>query len=98
MSQKTLGLAVAAALTFGGWAISAAPAAAAPTLDPFLGSAANVDREKPEQVRWVCNRWGRCWWRRSHWGPRYYGRHYWRGRHHWRHRGWRHHGPRRHWR
>lgn len=34
-----------------------------------------------EQVRWVCNRWGRCWWRPNYYGaygaygygPRFYG-------------------------
>lgn len=25
----------------------------------------------PETVRWVCNPWGRCWWR-----PNYYGGYY----------------------
>lgn len=26
-----------------------------------------------EQVRWVCNPWGRCWWRPGfHAGPRFY--------------------------
>lgn len=43
-----------------------------------------------EQVRWICNRWGRCWWRPNYYGAygyygprRYYG--YGPG---WRHRGW----------
>ena len=34
-----------------------------------------------EHVRWVCNPWGRCWWRPDYYGaygfyggPRYYGR------------------------
>jgi hypothetical protein len=26
-----------------------------------------------EQARWVCNEWGRCWWRPSYYGP--YGYH-----------------------
>lgn len=52
-----------------------------------------------EQVRYVCNAWGRCWWRPNYYGaygyyggPRYYGyyggpRYYGRG---WGYRGWRH--------
>jgi hypothetical protein len=35
----------------------------------------------PEQTRWVCNAWGRCWWRPNRFyrpyayvpGPRFYG-------------------------
>lgn len=48
-----------------------------------------------EHVRWVCNPWGRCWWRPNYYyggygyygGPRYYGPgygYYGRG---WGHRG-----------
>lgn len=47
-----------------------------------------------EQVRWVCNPWGRCWWRPNLYGayayypaplpPRFYvGRPWWH--HHWHH-------------
>lgn len=75
----------AAALTFG----LAASASAMPV--GGLGkSAANGATNQVEQVRLVCNRWGRCW--RT--GP-YYGYGYGYG---WRrgyHRGWREH---RHWR
>ncbi|TMJ61297.1 MAG: hypothetical protein E6G79_04955 [Alphaproteobacteria bacterium] len=46
------------------------------------------------QVRWVCNPWGRCWWRPNYYGaygfyggPRFFGHRGW-------HRGW-HHGWRR---
>jgi len=44
-----------------------------------------------EHVRWVCNPWGRCWWRPNYYygGPRFYGPRWgggWRGG--WR-RGWR---------
>jgi hypothetical protein len=42
-----------------------------------------------EQVRWVCNPWGRCWWRPNYYraygfypAPRVHP--YWG----WRHRGW----------
>ena len=47
-----------------------------------------------EQVRWVCNPWGRCWWRPNYYGaygfypvPRFGHRHW--GHRHWGHRGWR---------
>lgn len=93
MSNKSLGIAFAAALTFGGFALSSAPAAATPLLDPGLSRAAQSERAKPEQARIVCNRWGRCWHRPNRWGPRWGWRHHgWRGRHH----GWRHHRGGRH--
>lgn len=47
-----------------------------------------------EQVRWVCNPWGRCWWRPNFYGayayyppprPFFVHRPWWRHRwHHWR--------------
>ncbi len=43
---------------------------------------------KVEQVRWVCNDYGRCWWRPNYYGGydayAYYPRHHYR-RHHHRH-------------
>ncbi|WP_082905963.1 hypothetical protein [Bradyrhizobium centrolobii] len=51
------------------------------------GPAANVD-----QVRWVCNPWGRCAWRPNYYGAYAYGGPGWRWRHpgwRWRHPGWR---------
>lgn len=47
--------ALAVAATF---ALSTAPSANAMTLAPAISAPAGVD-----QVRWVCNDWGRCWWR-----------------------------------
>jgi hypothetical protein len=43
---------------------------------------------KPDQVRTVCNRWGRCWWRPDYYGGYGYGHrhHYYYGGH--RHRHW----------
>jgi hypothetical protein len=41
-----------------------------PRADQIAGQAANV-----EQVRWVCNAWGRCFWRR----PAFYGAYAWGG-------------------
>jgi hypothetical protein len=42
---------------------------------------------KAESVRWVCNEWGRCWWRPNYYGGyAYYGSRPYRG---WRHRYYR---------
>lgn len=47
-----------------------------------------------EQVRWVCDPWGRCWWRPNYaygyYGPRYYGPRFYGPRHY----GPRFYGPR----
>lgn len=89
MSRTSLGLAVAAALAFGGLAVSTAPAAATPLLDPGVANSSDLANVKPDKVRWVCNAWGRCWWRRNYWGPpRFYGGPYW-GHRRWGHRHWR---------
>jgi len=83
-----LKLACATALLFGGLV---ATASAMPVAPLPVDAISNVD-----QVRWVCNPWGRCWWRPNYYGyygyaPRYYGyvgpRYY--GGWGWRHRGWR---------
>ena len=63
-----------------------------PDAHPAVTNEAEVDRLKPEEVRWGHGRhWG---WRRRHWG--------WRRRRHWgwrrRHWGWRRRWHRRHWR
>jgi hypothetical protein len=60
-------------------ALSGGPATAASAMPLALPAydAANI-----EHVRWVCNPWGRCWWRPNYYyggygfygGPRYYGR------------------------
>ncbi len=60
-------------------------ASAMPNGLPHVKHLSNID-----QVRWVCNPWGRCWWRPNFYGaygyygaPRFYGRPWgW-------HRGWR---------
>jgi hypothetical protein len=60
-----------------------------------IGLPGSVKVSNVDQVRWVCNPWGRCWWRPNYYvapaygyygyGPRfgYYGgwHHHW---HHWR--------------
>jgi hypothetical protein len=76
-----LKLACATALLFGSLV---ATASAMPVAPLPADAISNVD-----QVRYVCNAWGRCWWRPNYYGyyayaPRYYGG--WG----WRHRGWRH--------
>ncbi len=69
----------------GGAALTAGTAAAMPNGLPqakqVAGQAANV-----EQVRWVCNGFGRCWWRpgpRVVWGPRPVWGPRWRGAYAW---------------
>ena len=62
---------------------------------PAVTSGAEVDRLKPEEVRWHRHWHHRHWgWRRRHWGGRH--RHWGWRRRHW---GWRrhHHWHRRHW-
>jgi hypothetical protein len=81
MHMTKLKLACATALLFGSLV---ATASAMPVAPLPADAISNVD-----QVRWVCNPWGRCWWRPNYYGyyayaPRYYGG--WG----WRHRGWRH--------
>ena len=74
-------------MAVGGVALSAGAASAAmPNGLPTSNQVSYVD-----QVRWVCNPYGRCWWRPNYYGaygfygvPRFYGRP-WGG-----HRGWRH--------
>jgi len=56
------------------------PAAAMP-VDKSLAVQAGA---QPENVRWVCNRWGRCW----HVYGGYYGYGYYPRHRHWRHRYW----------
>lgn len=92
MSKTRLVLALSATLTLGALGLSAAPASAAPIMDPGVAAAADLAQTKPEAVRWVCNAWGRCWWRSGYRAYRPYGfygprRHYGRGwghRRHWR--------------
>ena len=59
-----------------------------------ISNLATVDTgAQPEQTRWVCNAWGRCWWRPNYYGAYgYYGgpRRYYGGPRPW---GWGH----RHW-
>jgi len=54
--------------------------------EPAVVSQEDVDRLKPQEVRWGHHHWHRHWHRR-HWG--------WH-RHHWHHRHW-HHRHHRHW-
>ena len=76
-------LVVAAALCGG---LTATAATAMPIAPVPTNSAANI-----EQVRLVCNAFGRCWWRPNYYGGyRAYG--YYPRRHYWRH----HHRPYRH--
>ncbi len=82
MNRTRFALVVTAALATGGLAAATSPAGAMPLLDRGVATAADIAQAKPEAVRWVCNPWGRCWWRPNYYGPRPYG---------WRRPGW---GPR----
>lgn len=88
MRKSLLAVASAAALgVFAGTSASAMPIA------PSAPVVSSVD-----QVRYVCNEWGRCWWRpnyyrgygfygygpRPYYRPRYYGGYGWPHRHYWR--------------
>ena len=62
-------------------ALAASPASAM----PIAPAPATPQVSGVEQVRMVCNAWGRCWWRpnyygyygpRPYYGPRYYGPRY----------------------
>jgi hypothetical protein len=77
--------AVAALAVLGGVTLAAGSASAMPNGIPQ--SAQIVDHStNVEQVRWICNGWGRCWWRPNwygaygFYGPRPWG---WRRWHHW---------------
>lgn len=63
-------------------ALAASPAASAMPIAP---APATPEVSNVEQVRMVCNAWGRCWWRPNYYGyygpgpyygPRYYGPRY----------------------
>lgn len=84
MSKANALTALGAAIAFGGLLAAAAPAAAAPMLDPLAPAALASGSAQPEAVRWVCNAWGRCWWRP---GRAYYR--YYRPRRHYHHRHYR---------
>lgn len=77
--RKTTLLFTAAAICSGltVTAASAMPIAPVPT-DPAA---------KIEQVRWVCNPYGHCWWRpnyyRGYYGYAYYPRRHYRYHHYW---------------
>ena len=82
-------LALVGFAALGGVALTSTTASAAMMPNAALhAQASNVD-----QVRMVCNAWGRCWWRPNFYRsygfyagpPRFYG-----PRWGWRHRHWRH--------
>ncbi|MFH1344720.1 MAG: hypothetical protein ABIL01_26505 [Pseudomonadota bacterium] len=81
----------------GGIVLTSGTALAMP--NGLAATASQVSKHGPDidQVRYVCDAWGRCWWRPNYYGaygyyyagPRYYGRP-WRygGWHVGWHRGW----------
>ena len=48
-----------------------------------------VQASNIEKAAYVCNGWGRCWWRPNY-AYGYYARPYWGWRHGWRWRHWHH--------
>ena len=68
MTSTPIKFAIAGALALGA-AFAAAPASAAPLLDPGVAHASDLAAAKPEAVRWVCGPY-RCFFRP---GPRFYG-------------------------
>jgi hypothetical protein len=81
-----LKVAIAAAATLG--AVALAPGVASAAMPNGLAGAATAAGSQAaniDQVRYVCNEWGRCWWRpnyygaygyygpRPYYGPRVYG-------------------------
>ncbi|MGB3867172.1 MAG: hypothetical protein WBA29_16285 [Xanthobacteraceae bacterium] len=76
---------------FGALAAGAGPAMAMPNGLPASNQLSN-QMTGVDQVRYVCDGWGRCWWRpnyyprhRYHYGPRFYGPGFYGPRFH---RGW----------
>ncbi len=66
-------------------ALASGSALAMPNGVPQAGQIAGQNAQV-DQVRWVCNPWGRCWWR-----PNFYGAYgYYRPRPFYRPWGWRH--------
>ena len=69
MNPKLAAIGVAA---LGGVALASGSASAMPNGLPhtaqIAGQSTHID-----QVRWVCNPWGRCWWRPNYYGYGYYG-------------------------
>jgi hypothetical protein len=86
--MKLKRIVVGLAALAGASALAPTAASAMPNGLPHPEHVSSVD-----QVRWVCNPWGRCWWRPNYYraygyygGPRFYGRPLGYGGH----RGWRH--------
>jgi len=86
---SVLGLAALGGAALASGTASAAMPNGIPQADRVVsGPAANID-----QVRMVCNQWGRCWWRPNYYGGaygyyggprRFYGRPWGYGHRHWR--------------
>jgi len=72
----------------GGVALASGSALAMPNGIPHAGAISKVE-SNVDQVRWVCNQWGRCWHRPNFYGaygyyggPRPWGWHRWHRWHH----------------
>ncbi|WP_249159426.1 hypothetical protein [Bradyrhizobium tropiciagri] len=88
-------LAVIGLAALGGVALMSGSASAMPNGLPQAGHIAG-ETSSVDQVRQVCDRWGRCTWRPGpygYYGPRHHGWHHRpHYRHHHHHHGHRHHG------
>jgi hypothetical protein len=90
--MKKLVVALIGLSTIGTLAASLTTANAMPVQQPGVVSS------NAEQVRYVCNAWGRCWWRPNYYvapryyGPRFYGPRFYGGPRYYGgwNRGWRH--------
>ena len=81
--SRTKRLIAAAAVCGGLIVVAASSAASAAPIAPVPAG----ETARAEQVRWVCGRYGRCWWRPNYYGAyAYYPRRpYWRHHHYHRH-------------
>lgn len=83
-----LAIATTAVLTAAALSTGAA-SAAMPNGLPGTAAAASGQAAQVDHVRYICNEWGRCWWRPNYYGvygyggPRFYGPRFagppWRG-------------------
>ncbi len=90
LKSALIGLAALGAVTTGAGTAMAMPNGL-PAANQLSNQVSGVD-----QVRYVCNAWGRCWWRPNYYYPRYryYGPRFYGPRFYGPRWGWRHH---RHW-
>lgn len=85
LKLAVLGLAALGSVALAGPAAAAMPNGI-PQANQITGPSSNL-----QEARWVCNGWGRCWWRPNFYGAYGYYRGpgpFWWHRHHRWHRGY----------